>query len=87
VAVVDVESGRLDGMGSDATPATVRWAARLIQARAAMDEAAFNSCLADLPDDGVERANHIWAVLQSVAVTINGLPRGFARMGKEGPAS
>lgn len=62
--------------------AATRWAGQLVAARAAMDEPKFMGLIDELPEDGFEIGAYVGAVLSSVAMTINGLPRGFARMGQ-----
>lgn len=63
-------------------PVEVGWAGRLLQARAEMDEGKFVSLLHDLPDDPTAIGAHFSALLNIVSATINGLPRGYALMGK-----
>lgn len=63
-------------------PFGVRWSARVIAARAAFDVIAFAMVL-DEPDDGAELGDCVGWLLQTVASTINGLPRGFVHMGKD----
>lgn len=76
----DIDSG---AVGGEIRP-TVRWAMELIQARAAKDLDAFEAKLDELNaiDDGFERGKYAVELLQSVALTINSLPRGYARMGQ-----
>jgi hypothetical protein len=62
-------------------PPQVVWASALIEARCRLDQDQYNTVLAALPDDGHQRGAYIGQVLQSVALTLNGLPRGFAWMG------
>lgn len=63
---------------------SVRWATELIQARAAGDEPAFSALLAELSafDDGYKRGRYVLELVESVALTMRSLPRGFARMGR-----
>jgi hypothetical protein len=82
VGFVNTKTGALGRGQSDGIPAHVHWAGRLIQARAAMDEQAWSALLDELPEDGFERWPYVRAVLDCVALTVNGLPRGFARMGR-----
>lgn len=77
MAHMEVESGRLDGD----VPDKVLWAGRLVAARAEMDEARFTAVLGELPYDGYEVGRYVLALVESVATTINALPRGYARMG------
>jgi len=64
-------------------PDTTRWAARLVTARAAMDEDTFRALIGALPDDPAAVGQHVGAVLVCVANTINRLPRGYALMGRD----
>jgi hypothetical protein len=48
-----------------------------------MDEQEWQQLIGDLPVDGFELARYVCAVVECVALTINGLPRGYARMGRE----
>jgi hypothetical protein len=66
----------------DDLPPGVFWASRLIRARASFDLQAFTAVLAE-PRDGEQLGDHIGWLLETVAATINGLPRGFAYMGKD----
>lgn len=68
-------------MGGE-VPFGVGWSGRVIAARAALDPMAFALAL-DEPIDGNELGECIGWLLQTVASTINGLPRGFATMGKD----
>lgn len=76
----NVDTGAL---GGEVRP-TVRWAMELIQARASMDIDAFQAKLDELNaiTDGFERGRYAVELLQSVALTINSLPRGYGRMGR-----
>lgn len=67
------------------TPAR-SWAARLIAARGAGDRDQFVALLAELNaiTDGFERGRYATTLLESVALTIRNLPRGYARMGRGG---
>lgn len=67
-------------------PDHVWWAGQLVAARAAMDHDRFQELIAAMPADGYAVGRYVFAVLQSVAFTVNGLPRGFARMGRGGAA-
>jgi hypothetical protein len=79
---INSDSGRLDGEDSDRLPERVRWAGRLVKARASMDEEEFRAALDAVPEDEGEWGSYVLAVLECVATTINGLPRGFGRMGR-----
>lgn len=75
----DTDSGHL----GPEVPEQLRWGMRLIKARAAGDEPAFAALLDELNsvDDGFERGKHVSALVQSIALTMRSLPRGYARMG------
>lgn len=75
---INADSGRLDHDDSAELPARVRWAGRLVAARAALDEDAYVAALEDLPEEGTETGSFVAAVLEACAASINGLPRGFA---------
>jgi hypothetical protein len=80
---IRTDTGQLDRVGSPNVPAHVQWAGRVIAARAAKDEAAWMALIDELPeDDGYEIATYVGAVLKCVTLTVNGLPRGYARMGQ-----
>lgn len=74
---VDTGSTSREGM-----PPHIEWAMRVVETRAALDHAGYQACIRELPDDGAEIGKHVGAVLQCIAQTINGLPRGFALMGR-----
>lgn len=63
---------------------SVLWAQRLIAARAAMDLDAFNSAVQELNDirDGFKRGEYVSDLLQSIALSVNSLPRGYGQMGR-----
>lgn len=81
------DTGQLDGPGSDRVPAEIQWAGRMIAARVALDLEAWTAALDELPDDGKVIGDHVFAVLHTVSTTVNGLPRGFAIMGRSGGAA
>jgi hypothetical protein len=60
---------------------SVTWSHRLIAARASMDLDAFNAVLQELNDinDGFERGRYVGELLQCVALTVNSVPRGYAK--------
>jgi hypothetical protein len=63
---------------------SVQWALDLIQARAGGDRAAFSALLETLnTKDGFERGRYVLELIESVALTIRSLPRGYARMGRD----
>jgi len=78
----DVDSGAI--RSDDEAPKTQRWAMDLIRARAAGDATAFYAVVQRINDipDGWERGRYVAALIQSIALTIRSLPRGFARMGR-----
>jgi len=76
-----VETGKLDAPD---TPASTRWATRLLAARGAMDLDAFQAALAELnalPDGppDFERGRYVAALLESLALTVNALPQGYGK--------
>lgn len=75
-------TGAVDTPGSPQVPAEVQWAARLITARAEMDQDKWVAVLAELPEDGVAVGRHVWTLLQVVVWTISRTPNGYARMGQ-----
>lgn len=81
ISFVNAKTGELDNAASDRVPPSIRWAGRLIAARAALDLDAYRALLDELPEDGAEIGTYFLAVVNVVATTINGLPRGYARMG------
>jgi hypothetical protein len=82
VGFVCESTGQLDRMGSENVPLRIQWAGRLMAARGAMDQTAWLATIAELPADGFEIGEYVGAVLDVVTRTINGLPRGFALMGR-----
>jgi hypothetical protein len=81
-APMKVETGELEAHGEKA--AYLAWCGRLITARAAGDRDAFVACMDELNamPDGFERGQYVGALVESVALTIRTLPRGYARMGR-----
>ena len=82
MAYINESTGELDDEKSDRLPEEIRWAGQLIAARAAMDQPKFRSLIDVMPTDGKEIGDYVMAVLLTIARTINGLPRGFGRMGR-----
>jgi hypothetical protein len=78
---MEVGSGQLD---RDDAPARVRWAYRLVLARARGDETEFRALLDDLNsfEDGAQRGSYVGALVESAALAMRTLPRGYARMGR-----
>ena len=69
----DAETGRVH-LGTEGVPDRVRWAGQLIVARAALDKPMFDALIAALPDDKAVIGSYVGAVLETVAITMNGLP-------------
>jgi hypothetical protein len=69
----DAETGRVH-LGAEGVPDRVRWAGQLIIARAALDKPMFDALISSLPDDKAAVGSYVGAVLETVAVTMNGLP-------------
>lgn len=82
MAFIQESTGQLDRADSDRLPAEIRWAGLLIAARCGLDEPRFKALIDEMPRDGFGIGEHVMAVLLTIARTINGLPRGFARMGR-----
>lgn len=82
VQTLEVETGAMNAPNGE-TP-EIRWVGRLITARAAGDRAAFEACMADLNaiSDGFARGRYVLQLVESVALTVRNLPRGYARMGQ-----
>lgn len=80
IASWNVQTG---GIGEQ-LPERVKWAHRLIQARTADDQDGFSALVQQFIDirDGFERGRYISALLESIALTMRSLPRGYARMGE-----
>ena len=68
----DAETGRVH-LGTEGVPDRVRWAGQLIVARAALDRPMFDALIKALPDDKAVVGSYVGAVLETVAVTMNGL--------------
>jgi hypothetical protein len=69
----DADTGRIHA-GTEGVPDRVRWAGQLIVARAALDKPMFDALIAALPDDKAVIGSYVGAVLETVAITMNGLP-------------
>lgn len=63
---------------------SVVWAHRLISARAAMDVEAFQAALDELNaiTEGFERGRYAGELLESIALSVNSLPRGYGQTGR-----
>jgi len=68
----EVETGDISATGND-VPAETRWAGRVIEARAALDRAAYDALIAELPDDGWAASGYVSALLSTVALTLSRL--------------
>lgn len=77
-----IETGELDAEAGK-TP-YLAWCGRIIAARAAGDRAAFVACMDELNaiPDGRERGRYVCMLVESVALTMRNLPRGYAVMGR-----
>lgn len=69
----DADTGRVHS-GAEGVPDRFRWAGQLIVARAALDKPMFDALIGSLPDDKAVVGSYVGAVLETVAVTMNGLP-------------
>jgi hypothetical protein len=56
--------------GPEGAPVEVRWAARLIVARALDDQATFMALLGAVPEDPRIRGDHIWGLVSTVAASL-----------------
>lgn len=81
MAFIDSDTGQLDREDSDRLPPEVRWAGQVIAARCALDRDRYMQLIAEMPKDGAKIGVYVSTLLLTIARTINGLPRGFARMG------
>lgn len=81
VAYIRSDTGQLDREDSDRLPPHIRWAGQIIAARCALDQDRFEELIDEMPRDGQTIGEYVSAVLLTVARTVNGLPRGFARIG------
>lgn len=86
IRVFDVNTGAMADPRhdhQDEIPRQVKWATALIEARCAMDQGRFTGLMHELPrGEPAVCGQYVAQVLDCVALTINGLPRGFARMGQ-----
>lgn len=78
---VNTRTGHLDEATAEGLPAEVVWAGSLIAARARMNRDRFDALLRELQGDGKQRGRYVGALLESIALTVNTLPRGFVKMG------
>ncbi len=84
---VRADTGGLDHAGSPDLPPRIDWAGRLVAARGSMVLEAWQAALDELPEDGYQVGAYVMAVLECVATSINGFPRGFVRMGSGSAAA
>jgi hypothetical protein len=68
----DEDTGRFH-LGGEGVPDRIRWAGQLIVARAALDEEMFWALIKALPKDPRVVGDHVGALLETVAITMNGL--------------
>jgi hypothetical protein len=71
------------GSITDEVPPRVEWAQKVVKARAELDEHTFIELVNELAriPDARERGSYVGAVLETAALSIRGLPRGYAQMG------
>lgn len=80
---MEMSTGRMsDPRTDESVPDSVAWTAAMIQARANLDMDWWDDLLGQLPDDPHQRGEYVLRLLHVVADTMNGLPRGYARMGQ-----
>lgn len=65
----DEATGQI-GWNTQDFPPRNRWAAQMLGARQALDIDTWNALLEALPDDGSEIASHVFAVLETAALTL-----------------
>jgi hypothetical protein len=70
IAFQEVESGRIDSADGDFVPERVKWAGRVLAARAADDQATWDALMDALPDDGTAIGEHVAAVLEMCALML-----------------
>jgi len=75
---MNAETGAVT-LDADAVPAPARWAARLVTARAAMDQEAYHGLLAGMPEDGAERGAYAAALLHGTALAVKAAQDGGGR--------
>lgn len=82
VAHLNVDTGAMNQQ-DEITPER-SWVGRLLAARGAGDRDAFAALLDELNaiPDGFQRGHHVSTLVESVALTIRNVPRGYARMGR-----
>jgi hypothetical protein len=65
----NTDTGDISATGND-VPEETRWAGRLIAARAALDEPAWDALMSSLPEDGWAIGGYVSALLSTVALTL-----------------
>lgn len=78
LAFMNADSGRVDENADD-VPQEVRWAGRLIAARAADDEQTWNALIDALPRDEAAVGRHVGHLLQMVALNLRHLDQAKKR--------
>jgi hypothetical protein len=78
---IEADTGQFDRDDSDNLPDEIRWAGQLVIARTTLDRERFDALIKEMPTDAGQIGVYVFSVLEGVTRTINGLPRGFARMG------
>lgn len=69
LSFMETTTGRVD-TNADDVPPHVRWAGRVIAARAKKDQETWDALMEALPDDGLIIAEHVSALLQMVTLTL-----------------
>jgi hypothetical protein len=82
MSYIQEDTGELTDDTSEKLPHEIAWAGQLTAARVALDQDRFDELIRRMPKDGGQIGLYVVAVLECVTRTINGLPRGFARMGE-----
>jgi hypothetical protein len=73
---------KIEFVNGDDPPVELVWAERMILARLAMNQPEWDETMEEVPtDDPFGTGRHVIALLDTVAVTMQGLPRGYAWMG------
>lgn len=82
VSHLNADTGTLNKQ--DEITAERQWVARLVAARAAGDRDGFVALMDELNaiPDGFVRGRFVLTLVESVALTVRSLPRGYARMGR-----
>ena len=80
-AFIEADTGKLDRSDSERLPEEVRWAGELITSRTTLDRDRFDELIKEMPREGAQIGVYVFSLLDMITRTVNGLPRGFARMG------